>query len=155
MTPGYNYRHGMRHSLLYSKYYSMLTRCTNPLDKGYKNYGARGIECLWATFEDFHRDMGDSYEAHVAKHGGRRTTLERIDNNSHYSKDNCRWATPAEQNRNSRNCHWIEFRGRKMLLNDWAREFGLKRTTLIMRLNNYGWSVEKALTTPVGGHHHP
>ncbi len=71
-------------------------RCTNSANKAYKNYGGRGIKvCVrWRHFELFLADMGMSP---TKKH-----TVERINNDKSYSPSNCRWATKAEQRRNTR-----------------------------------------------------
>lgn len=118
----------------------MLQRCHDPKSVSYKYYGEKGIRVLWSSYEDFKRDMGDT-----CKDG---LTIGRKDNNAHYCKDNCKWETPAQQNRNySRNVH-LTFGGRTMVMSDWAREFCMGPSTLQMRIKS-GWSVQKALTTPV------
>lgn len=87
---------------LYRTYGGMIQRCTNTNDLGYKYWGGRGIKCLWKTYDDFREDMEESFLEHNKKHGGRFTTLDRIDNDGHYCKENCRWATPKEQRVNQR-----------------------------------------------------
>lgn len=74
---------------------SMLFRCNNEKSHSYKNYGWRGIKCEWTSFEEFYRDMWDSYIEWL--------TIDRKDNDWNYCKDNCRWATKMEQCRNKRN----------------------------------------------------
>jgi hypothetical protein len=74
----------------------MKARCYNPKATGYKNYGGRGIKVCkrWRqSFRAFLEDMGDRPEG---------MTLDRKDNNGPYKKNNCRWATPAQQRQNQR-----------------------------------------------------
>jgi hypothetical protein len=76
-------------------------------------------------------------------------TLERVDNNGPYSKENCRWATRAEQNRNKRSNHYLEYNGARRMIVEWAEHMGVQSRLLRVRLNR-GWSVERTLSTPVG-----
>jgi hypothetical protein len=74
----------------------MLNRCRNPNCAGAHFYGGRGITICerWRKFESFFVDMGEQPEG---------KTLDRINSNLGYFKENCRWATPTEQARNRRN----------------------------------------------------
>lgn len=87
-------------------------RCTNPKSKAYKSYGAKGVKCLWPTYEDFERDMKDSYMEHVRLHGKKQTTLERISPYGHYSKRNCSFIPMYEQQFNRRATKWIKLNGK-------------------------------------------
>lgn len=95
--------HWMGRSSFYKKFRDILSRCNNKNTVAYKNYWARWIKCLWKTFEEFRDDMYESYLKHCEKFGERQTTIDRIDNNWDYCKDNCKRSTYAEQNSNKRN----------------------------------------------------
>ena len=123
----------------------MLRRCTNENDLAYSRYGGKGIKCSWEDFEAFKLDMYNLYQAHIKRFGEKETTLERIDNNGHYCKENCRWATYLEQGNNKRNNIRIKIRDQEKTLSEWIRELNLKYTTIYMRIKR-GWPPVKALT---------
>lgn len=79
----------------YRSWNGMKNRCNNPKSKAYKNYGGRGItyDKKWEDFREFYKDMGERPI---------NTTLDRIDVDKGYYKENCRWATREEQQRNQR-----------------------------------------------------
>lgn len=72
-------------------------RCQNPKNPAYYNYGGRGIEFRFQSFEQFFAELGLKPSPDL--------TIERINNNGHYEPGNVKWATRAEQNRNKRNSH--------------------------------------------------
>jgi hypothetical protein len=124
---------------LFKRWSAMKRRCNNPNCLEYRWYGARGITVCkeWNSFRVFEKDMLPTYRNGLY--------LERIDNNKGYYKENCRWATPKDQATNRRNTKLFEFNNMKKTLTDWAKEIGIKRSTLAQRFYVYGWSVEQCL----------
>lgn len=76
-------------------------------------------------------------------------TINRIDNNNNYCPDNCRWATPLVQGNNTSRNHLLTYNGETHTMSEWAKIINIDYSTLRSRLNDSGWSVEKALTTPL------
>jgi hypothetical protein len=88
---------------LYLKYTNMKTRCQNTTHSRYKYYGGKGIVVEWKSYQEFKDDMYKSYNRHLKKYGHKQTTLDRVNVNGNYCKQNCRWATWKEQNNNRTN----------------------------------------------------
>lgn len=92
-------KHGLCDHPLYSVWMSMKARCRNPRNPSYVNYGARGIRVCDEWDEDFAAFFGWANNCGWT----RGLHLDRIDTNGHYSPQNCRFVTQAENNRNRRN----------------------------------------------------
>jgi hypothetical protein len=133
--------HGRSKSSMYAIWDSMRQRCLNPKNGDYQNYGGRGITVCeqWASFECFVADMGERPDG---------MTLNRIDNDGPYSKENCEWATTKAQARNTRATRTLTMKGRSMPMVAWAEELGMSYNTLSARLRR-GWPVSVALTAPI------
>jgi hypothetical protein len=88
--------HGESNNLTYKSWGNMIQRCTNKKHINYPNYGGRGITVCdsWLNYQNFVADMGQRPNAKMS--------LDRIDNDKGYSKDNCKWSTQTEQTRNRR-----------------------------------------------------
>jgi hypothetical protein len=76
---------------------AMRRRCKYPSQKSYKYYGGKGIIVEWNKYLDFKNDMYGSYLEHISIYGKRETTIDRIDSDKNYCKENCRWATYKQQ----------------------------------------------------------
>lgn len=86
---------------------AMLHRCKNTKDASYRNYGGRGISVCseWEDFNNFEKWAFDNGYDINAKFG--ELTLDRIDVNSNYSPDNCRFISIQQQQENRTNCKRI------------------------------------------------
>jgi ribosomal protein S27E len=135
-------KHGLRHNPIHKVWSGMVQRCTNKNVPHYSYYGGRGITVCdeWLTVEGFYKDMGERPKG---------TTLDRINNELGYFKDNCRWVTSEEQSNNKRSSVKITYKGKTQTLSQWAKEYNMKRETLYGRVTLAKWSIEKAITTPV------
>lgn len=129
-------------SPLYNVWQSMIRRCHTTSEKGYRNYGARGIRVCerWRhSFPNFLADMG---ERPTEKH-----TLDRIDNDGNYEPGNCRWATRSVNNNNTRRNVYLTLNGETHTLTQWSRKLGVPAARLKMRVE-LGWNDEEVLTVP-------
>lgn len=78
----------------YYAYNAARQRCLNPNNDAWDNYGGRGIEFRFNSFEEFF--------AHIGPRPSAKHSLDRIENDGHYEIGNVRWATASEQQRNQR-----------------------------------------------------
>jgi hypothetical protein len=130
----------------YTSWSNMKSRCQRITATEYEAYGGRGITFprRWQKFENFLADMGERPP---------NTTLDRKDNAKSYSKQNCRWATRSEQQRNRRTNILITHDGLTQCLKAWEESAGISMQVISYRLKR-GWSVAQALTiTPRHGNH--
>lgn len=138
----FGFKHGLSGSLLYKKWCGMKRRCLNKNEKSYPRYGGRGIGISpeWMFFINFQQDMEDSFKEGLS--------LERIDNDKGYSKENCKWITLFNQAKNKRSVKKYSFRGENLCLAEIARKYGKPRSVIRDRLSS-GWTLEKAVDIPL------
>jgi hypothetical protein len=131
--------HGASDTRTYRVWWAMIARCRYKRMPFWVRYGGRGIRVCWRwkKFENFLADMGEAPPG---------LTLDRKNNDGNYSPSNCWWATQAEQERNKDHTRYIDHKGQRMCVTDWAAVKGLKINLICTRLSR-GWSVERALET--------
>lgn len=137
--------HGKSYTKEYFCYMNMLRRCYDKKDKRYANYGGRGITVCerWIqSFENFYSDMGD---APSHKH-----SIDRVDVNGVYSKENCRWATIEEQAINKRSSLGLKLNGLPVSARKYCAENGISYNTFRYRLDVLGWTLEEAVCSHDG-----
>lgn len=133
--------HGMWKSREFRIWTSMKSRCSNPNDPNFKNYGGRGISVCneWINdFKQFYLDMGNSNGL----------SIDRINVNDIYTKDNCRWADMKTQSRNKRNNVSYKINGVKKCISEICEELNMATSTFHNRLIR-GWNIDKIINTPV------
>lgn len=88
--------HGKSQTKIYRLWIGMKSRCGNKNNTGYKNYGGRGISVCseWLDFNTFYQWAKDKWQ--------RGLEIDRIDNNSNYSPENCHFVTKTYQTLNQR-----------------------------------------------------
>lgn len=144
---------GLSKTKEHSAHRDMKQRCYHKNHPHYKNYGGKGIYVCprWLnSFLDFLEDIGNA--------PSEKYTLERIDSNLNYTCGHCphcitnnqilnvTWATRHDQARNKSDNDWHTYKGETLVLKDWAIKFNIPYLTLWMRVNEYGYTFEDAVT---------
>ena len=130
----------------YQAWLSMIARCENPKNKSYKDYGARGITICerWRhSFINFLKDMGTRPNG---------MSIDRLDNDKGYDKDNCAWRGKLEQAYNRRATLRISFNGETHTLLEWAEKTGMQASMIRQRLRRE-WPLERVFEPPIRSPH--
>lgn len=129
---GNNYRHGYYGTPTYKSWSEMKHRCNSNI-KRYKNikYCKR-----WEDFKNFLEDMGERPN---------NMTLDRIDFNGDYYKENCRWATNEMQQNNKISNKYYFIDNQKLTLTQIAKKYKISRSNLANKIYIYKWDINKAI----------
>lgn len=129
-------KHGMFGTRVYKSWEGMKRRCLKKTNSQYDCYGGRGITVCdeWMEFINFYHDMGDIPIG---------MSIDRIDNDGPYCKDNCRWATPKEQCNNRRNTVYVVYKGEIISVGNLATLLNIPHHTLLSRVTSLGWPEER------------
>ena len=122
-------RHGLSQTPVYQAWAALIQRCENPKHPHFNLWGGRGITVCpeWrASFEAFYADMGPKPSP--------LHSIDRIDNDGNYSKENCRWTTKDVNTSNQRRASFHDFRGEKITFKEARRITGLSKMQLRYRL---------------------
>lgn len=134
-----NTKHGGCDTPEYRVWASMHQRCKNPRSQVWDRYGARGITVSkeWGSFTKFMSDMGPR--------PGKGYSLDRIDNNGNYCKENCRWATFSQQVKNTSKSRLYNLNGKLLNVREVADILSLNANTLRMRISRHKESIDVAV----------
>ncbi len=132
--------HRKSQSKIYDVWCKLVSRCQNEKDKSYASYGGRGITVCdeWLDFSNFYNDMGDA---------PKNKSIDRINNDAGYSKENCRWATKHQQTDNRRVTLWLTHNGETRSLRGWADKLNLNYARIFHRYKK-GWDSYRILFEP-------
>lgn len=132
-----NKTHGMTKTTTYTSWKSMWQRCTNKNHKSYNYYKNIEISEDWKNFERFLQDMGERPP---------KTSLDRINPEIGYSKQNCRWATQKEQSLNKHKTLKVLIGEEVMTVKSACEKFGSSYNRARRRIA-YGWCAYDAVMT--------
>ena len=140
-----NKTHGESKTRLYRIWADIKTRCYNSKSTNYYKYGGRGICMCDEWFESY-----QTFEKWALSNGYKdNLTIDRIDSFGNYKPSNCRWVTQKVQQNNRSNNHLLTYNNETLTISQWSEKLGFKKSVIGQRINGMGWSVEKALTTPI------
>lgn len=146
-----NIAHNMSKTSLYGVWSGLKSRCCYKGDLSYSLYGGRGIEVCdrWLdSFENFCDDMNESYQQHIKQYGIKDTSIDRIDVNGNYCKENCQWATAKEQANNRRTTIKITHNGETHSLKEWCEIFGTNYYNACYRYK-HNWEFSKIFSKEI------
>ena len=132
--------HSGKHTKLYKVWCSMKERCSNPHNKSYRNYGAKGI----SVCEEWGNDFSNFQNWAINNGYGDKLTIDRIDTKQNYCPENCRWVTTQQQNRNYSRNHKVEYNGKTYCIVELAEKFDIDYRKLLYRINA-GYTIENAI----------
>lgn len=140
-------KHGLYGQRIYRIYKGMKERCYKKYCINYEDYGNRGIKIC----DEWLGDCGfiNFYNWAISNGYKDDLSIDRINVDGDYEPNNCRWITNIEQQNNKRNNIKVLYNNKYISLLELSKETNINFNTLKGRICNYGWSVEKAISTPV------
>lgn len=137
--------HNQRHTKLYEVWKTMKQRCSNSNNKGYHNYGGRGINVC----DEWKDNYQAFYEWSINNGYKEGLSIDRINNDGNYEPNNCRWVDKFIQNNNTRKNKLFTINGISKTIHQWSREYNVPVSRTRQRVYIQKWDIVKALTTPV------
>lgn len=139
-----HYKHGLSHTRIDNIYKGMISRCYNPNNNRYKNYGDDGI----TVCDEWLNDKKAFFDWAFANGYSDSLTIDRINPHGKYEPSNCRWVDYLIQANNKKTTRKIVAFNEIHTISEWANIAGINYRTLWARLNK-GWSAENAIAIPL------
>lgn len=130
-------KHNMSKTTIYKIFIWIKNRCNNINNQAYKDYWWRWIRCERKSFEEFYSDLWCYYVKWLS--------IDRINVNWNYCKENCRWATQKEQMNNTRKSRIINYNWLSHTMKQWSEILWINYRTLSTRINRDWLPIEVAL----------
>lgn len=135
-----NITHNMSNTRLYRVWQNIKSRCYYKQNNRYKYYGGRGIKVC----DEWLNNFKSFYDWSISNGYQDNLTIDRINVNSNYEPNNCRWVNQKTQQRNKRNNKTYTVNGETLCLSEWCEKLNLNYNTVSTRLHR-NYTIEKAL----------
>lgn len=148
---GRRWTHRKSNTHLHHTWHMMKSRCMDPNQPSYPNYGGRGI----TVSEEWQHDFMSFYNWAMSSGYSPELHIDRINNDGNYEPGNCRFVTCLENQRNRRDTVQVTAWGETKPLAAWAEDQRCKVTyqQLWGRLRGakyiHGWIPEEAISMPL------
>lgn len=114
---------------IYEVWRAIKSRCYNPKSISYRWYGAKGVTMC----EDWKNNCDSFYSWAMSNGYKKGLQIDRINNDTGYYPENCRFVTPKENIRNNSTTVVVFYNGERRPLVEWVELYGLKYKRTIDR----------------------
>ena len=137
---------GKKQHRLYSIYNGMKNRCYNPNQPYWDIYGGKGIT-VCDEWLDKENGFINFYNWAINNGYADNLTLDRINNDEGYSKQNCRWVSYFVQGNNTSANTYLTCGFFTFTISIWCKITGLTNSNIMYR-KSHGWTDEEIICTP-------